>query len=67
MLSASRSSSGAAALSWSSSGWVNPVESARAAGRALIARGKLATAVLGLGSGLESAAAIAESLMRRAA
>jgi predicted Zn-dependent peptidase len=43
------------------------VESARAAGRALIARGKMATAVLGLGSGLESAAAIAESLMRRAA
>ncbi len=43
------------------------VESARAAGRALLARGKLATAVLGLGSGLESAAAIAESLTRRAA
>src|SRR5579864_5477527 len=43
------------------------VESARAAGRALIARGKMATAVLGLGSGLESAAAIAESLTRRAA
>jgi len=43
------------------------VESARAAGRALIARGKMATAVLGLGSGLESAAAIAETLMRRAA
>jgi predicted Zn-dependent peptidase len=43
------------------------VESARAAGRALIARGKLATAMLGLGSGLESAAAIAESLTRRAA
>ena len=43
------------------------VESARAAGRALIARGKLATAVLGLGSGLESAAAIAETLTRRAA
>jgi len=39
----------------------------RAAGRALLARGKLATAVLGLGSGLESAAAIAESLTRRAA
>ena len=38
------------------------VESARAAGRALLGRGKLATAVLGLGSGLESAAAIAESL-----
>jgi predicted Zn-dependent peptidase len=43
------------------------VESARAAGRALLARGKLATAVLGLGSGLESAAAIAETLARRAA
>ena len=43
------------------------VESARAAGRALIARGKLATAVLGLGSGLESAAAIAETLTRHAA
>ena len=37
------------------------VESARAAGRALIARGKPAIAVLGLGSGLESAAAIAET------
>jgi predicted Zn-dependent peptidase len=43
------------------------VESARAAGRALIARGKMATAVIGLGSGLESAAAIAETLTRRAA
>jgi predicted Zn-dependent peptidase len=43
------------------------VESARAAGRALIARGKPAIAVLGLGSGLESAAAIAETLTRRAA
>jgi predicted Zn-dependent peptidase len=43
------------------------VETARAAGRALIARGKMATAVLGLGSGLESAAAIAETLTRRAA
>ena len=43
------------------------VERARAAGRALIARGKLATAVIGLGSGLESAAAIAETLTRRAA
>jgi predicted Zn-dependent peptidase len=42
-------------------------ESARAAGRALLGRGKLATAVLGLGSGLESAAAIAESLTRQAA
>jgi predicted Zn-dependent peptidase len=43
------------------------VESARAAGRALIARGKPAIAVLGLGSGLENAAAIAETLTRRAA
>ncbi|MGH6676740.1 MAG: M16 family metallopeptidase, partial [Xanthobacteraceae bacterium] len=43
------------------------VASARAAGRALLGRGKLATAVLGLGSGLESAAAIAESLARRTA
>ena len=43
------------------------VESARAAGRILISRGKMATAVLGLGSGLESAAAIAETLTRRAA
>jgi predicted Zn-dependent peptidase len=42
-------------------------DSARAAGRALIARGKMATAVIGLGSGLESAAAIAETLTRRAA
>jgi predicted Zn-dependent peptidase len=43
------------------------VESARAAGRALIARRKTATAVLGLGSGLENAAAIAETLTRQAA
>jgi len=43
------------------------VESARAAGRALIRRGKPAIAVIGLGSGLESAAAIAETLPRRAA
>jgi len=43
------------------------VASARAAGRALIGRGKPAIAVLGLGSGLESAAAIAETLTRRAA
>jgi predicted Zn-dependent peptidase len=43
------------------------VDSARAAGRALMERGKLATAVLGLGSGLESAAAIAETLTRPAA
>ena len=43
------------------------VESARAAGRALIGRGKPAIAVLGLGSGLENAAAIAETLTRQAA
>jgi predicted Zn-dependent peptidase len=43
------------------------VETARAAGQALIGRGKIATAVLGPGSTLESAAAIAESLTRRAA
>ncbi len=43
------------------------VESARAAGRALFGRGKLATAMLGLGSGLESAATIAQSLSLRAA
>jgi predicted Zn-dependent peptidase len=43
------------------------VESARASGRTLISRGKMATAVLGLGSGLESVAAIAETLTRRAA
>ena len=43
------------------------VESARAAGRALISGGKLAIAVLGLGSGLESAATIAETLTRQAA
>jgi predicted Zn-dependent peptidase len=43
------------------------VESARAAGRALIRRGKPAIAVIGHGSGLESAAAIAETLTRRAA
>ncbi len=43
------------------------VESARAAGRALLAGGKQAVAMLGLGSGLESAAAIAETLTRRAA
>jgi predicted Zn-dependent peptidase len=43
------------------------VESARAAGRVLISRGKMATAVLGLGSGLESVATIAETLTRRAA
>jgi predicted Zn-dependent peptidase len=43
------------------------VESARSAGRALIARGRPAIAVLGPGPGLESAATIAESLVRRAA
>ena len=43
------------------------VESARAAGRALIARGRPAIAALGPGPGLESAATIAESLARRAA
>jgi predicted Zn-dependent peptidase len=43
------------------------VESARAAGRALIARSRPAIAVLGPGPGLESAATIAESLGRRAA
>jgi predicted Zn-dependent peptidase len=43
------------------------VESARAAGRALITRGHCAVAALGPGSGLESTAALAESLMRRAA
>jgi predicted Zn-dependent peptidase len=43
------------------------VKSARGAGRDLIRRGKPAIAVIGLGSGLESAAAIAETLTRRAA
>ncbi len=43
------------------------VDSARAAGRTLIGRGRPAIAALGPGSGLESTAAIAESLMRRAA
>ena len=43
------------------------VESARAAGSALIARGRPAIAVLGPGPGLERAASIAESLGRRAA
>jgi predicted Zn-dependent peptidase len=43
------------------------VESARAAGRALIARGRPAIAALGPGPGLESAASIVESLARRAA
>jgi predicted Zn-dependent peptidase len=43
------------------------VESARAAGRALIASSRPAIAALGPGKGLESTAAIAESLVRRAA
>ncbi|MGE3148183.1 MAG: M16 family metallopeptidase [Pseudorhodoplanes sp.] len=43
------------------------VDSARAAGHALIARGKPAIAALGSGRGLESAAAIAESLSSRPA
>ncbi|HEU4358406.1 MAG TPA: pitrilysin family protein [Xanthobacteraceae bacterium] len=43
------------------------VESARAAGRALVARGRPAIAALGPGAGLESAATIADSLARRAA
>jgi predicted Zn-dependent peptidase len=43
------------------------IESTRAAGRALVERGRPAIAALGPGSGLESTAAIAESLVRRAA
>jgi predicted Zn-dependent peptidase len=43
------------------------VESARAAGRALMGRGRPAIAAIGPGAGLASAAAIAESLARRAA
>ncbi|HVY59047.1 MAG TPA: pitrilysin family protein [Xanthobacteraceae bacterium] len=43
------------------------VESARAAGRALVARSRPAVVALGPGSGLESAATIAETLHRRAA
>jgi predicted Zn-dependent peptidase len=43
------------------------VESARAAGRALIARGRPTVAAIGPGAGLESAATIAESLVQRAA
>jgi predicted Zn-dependent peptidase len=43
------------------------VESARAAGRALVARGRPAIAALGPGHGLESTAAIAENLVGRAA
>jgi predicted Zn-dependent peptidase len=42
-------------------------QSARAAGRALIARGRPAVAVIGPGAGLECAATITESLSRRAA
>jgi predicted Zn-dependent peptidase len=43
------------------------VASARATGRALIGRGRPAIAALGPGNGLESTAAIAEGLVRRAA
>jgi predicted Zn-dependent peptidase len=43
------------------------VDSARAAGRALIGRSRPAIAALGPGNGLESTAAIAESLVRPAA
>lgn len=43
------------------------VESARAAGRALIGRGRPAIAAIGPGRGLASAATIAESLSQRAA
>jgi predicted Zn-dependent peptidase len=43
------------------------VDSARAAGRALLSRSRPAIAVIGLGSGLERAAAIAETLNVRAA
>jgi len=43
------------------------VESARAAGRDLMRRGRPALAALGPGNGLESAATIAESLARQAA
>jgi predicted Zn-dependent peptidase len=43
------------------------VDSVRAAGRALVGRGRPAISVLGPGPGLESAATIAESLARRAA
>src|SRR5436190_6484734 len=43
------------------------VESTRAAGRALSARGRPAISVLGPGPGLESAASIAEGLVRRVA
>jgi predicted Zn-dependent peptidase len=43
------------------------VESTRAAGRAMLARGRPAVAALGRGGGLDSAAAIADSLNGRAA
>jgi predicted Zn-dependent peptidase len=43
------------------------VESTRAAGRAILARGSTSIAALGPARGLESAATIAQSLMRRAA
>jgi len=43
------------------------VDGARAAGQALLARGRPAISVLGPGPGLESAATIAESLAHRAA
>jgi predicted Zn-dependent peptidase len=43
------------------------VESARAAGRALIARSRPAVAALGPGAGLENAASIAETLHKQAA
>jgi predicted Zn-dependent peptidase len=43
------------------------IESARAAGRALIGRARPAISALGPGNGLASTAAIAESLVRRAA
>ncbi len=43
------------------------VASVRAAAHALLARGRPSVAVLGPGSRLESAAAIAENLMRRMA
>jgi predicted Zn-dependent peptidase len=43
------------------------IDSARAAGRALMGRAKPAVAALGPGNGLASTAAIAESLLRRAA
>ncbi len=42
------------------------VERARAAGRALISRGRLAIAALGPGNGLDSAASIAQGLVRAA-